>query len=60
VTSLRPKSKDDFSIDMKLTGLGYQHIQTLSQPEELSHQGNTVTYQWNTHLKEVLNNSADS
>ena len=60
ITSLTPKDNEDYSIDIKLTGLGYQQIKPLTTPLQISHKDNTATYQWTAELKEIWTNSAQS
>jgi len=59
-TTLRPRADDNYSIALKLTALGYQQLEPLDAPQQISQQDNTVTYQWNPQLQEIWSNSEEA
>lgn len=58
-TTLTPSSTPakPYKLGLKLTGIGYQSIQTLDRPQTISQKDFTVNYQWNENLKEWWINS---
>ncbi len=60
-TRLSPQYTEEkaYQIDMKLTAIGYDKLQILDQPQQISADGSTVTYHWNNNLKEWWINTPD-
>lgn len=46
-----------YYIGLKLTGLGYKDLKSLSAPVQINSDKNTVTYQWDQHVREIWTNS---
>ncbi len=53
-THLSPRDTGSsvYQISMRLTAIGYDKLQPLGQPQQISTNDSTVTYQWNDNLKE--------
>ncbi len=58
-TSLTPLDKQmpSYQLGMTLKAIGYQALQPLDKPQQISADNSTVTYQWNDNIKEWWINS---
>lgn len=50
--SPRDTGSSAYQISMRLTAIGYDKLQPLGQPQQISTNDSTVSYQWNDNLKE--------
>lgn len=59
-TEIRSRSMDAVSwrLALRLSGVGYQHMQTLDKPTAISTKDNVVSYNWNDDIREWWVNSA--
>ncbi|MEE9338386.1 MAG: FG-GAP repeat protein [Methylococcaceae bacterium] len=59
-TTLSPRGHDaeDYHLGLKLSAIGYQTLESLHRPLQISSQGNTLEYHWNDTLTERWVNSA--
>jgi len=53
----REDGDTDYRLGFKLDALGYAQMQSFNQPQKITTEGNTVTYQWHDKLREYWVNS---
>lgn len=60
-THLSPRNLTDseYKISMKLAAIGYDNLQALGSPQQISKKDFTVSYQWHNYLKEWWINKPD-
>ncbi len=61
-TTLTPRDKQapNYHLGMRLKAIGYESLQQLDQPQQISADDSKVTYQWNDTIKEWWINSPNS
>ncbi len=58
-TTLSPRDRNtaDYRLSFKLSAIGYESLETLNRPQQISSQDNTLNYHWNATLTERWINS---